>query len=164
MILWNDMIKKALDIHVNRGNYAYFYGAKGVVLTNKVMEELWQAHPEYNKKYENIKYQIFDYSRGKIGYDCSGFVGPLVGEPYLYSVGIFEHCTKQTKDLAKGVAGSILFKPEPGRHIGLDIGYGFGLHFPNYMNSCEMFRIRDTSFFTLSGEHKNVDYTGATNR
>lgn len=163
MILWDDAIKKGLEVLTYKDNYAYFYGAKGAVLTDVIMNSLWDAYPEYNKQYENIKKAIFDYSRGKVGFDCSGFVGMIVGEPYTYSTGIFEHCDKVGTNLFEGVAGSILYKPDP-RHIGIDIGYGFGLHFPNYMRSCEMFRIKDYKEFKYTGEHRNIDYNGATNR
>ena len=162
MIKWYDVIKEALRMLQHKDEYAYFYGAKGQILTDAVMEALWQAYPEHFSRYTAAdKKRIFDYSRGKIGYDCSGFVGMCVGD-MVYSGALIEHCNYIAPSLADGVAGSILYKPG---HVGLDIGYGFYLHMPTEGHSCELGRIREMVVpWTKSGQHRNVDYTGADAR
>jgi len=48
---WFQVVKDAIQMYKDRDKYAYFYGAKGQVLTKKVMENLWNAEPGYFKKY-----------------------------------------------------------------------------------------------------------------
>lgn len=161
-MLWYDAIKKALEILEYKENYAYFFGAKGQVMTDEVMEYLWEAYPNHFSKFTaSDKKRIFNYTRGKIGFDCSGFVGHCVGD-MVYSGALIEHCDHIAPSLAEGVAGSILYKPG---HVGLDIGYGFFLHFPGEGRTCELGRIREGYIpWTKSGQHRNVDYTGADAR
>lgn len=159
MLTYDSVLKKALDIYYHRDNYAYFYGAKGEVLTDKVMNYLWDTYPTHFKKYSaEDKKRIFDYSRGKVGYDCSGYITAITGDT-SGSTSQFNHCTKNPS-LADGVCGSLLHKSG---HIGIDIGYGFFLHFPREGSSCELGKIRDYNW-TESGKHRNVDYTGASNK
>lgn len=163
MKTWDEVIKDALAIHLHKDKYAYFYGAKGQVLTDSVMEALWQAEPAYFKRYSAAqKKAIFDYSRGKIGYDCSGFVGAVTG-CMMYSGAQWDKCTVRSTNLAKGPAGSLLYKPS---HVALDIGYGYFLHFPSEMHSCELGRIKENTVpWTGTGMLTGyIDYTGATNR
>ena len=94
-------------MYVNRDAYAYFYGAKGQVLTDQVMTNLWNAEPAYFRRYTaEQKNQIFNNSRGKIGYDCSGFACKVTGETG-YSASIYAKRTVETS-LAEGVAGQFL--------------------------------------------------------
>jgi len=48
---WYQVVKDGLHMYKDRDKYAYFYGAKGQVLTQKVMENLWAAEPDYFKRY-----------------------------------------------------------------------------------------------------------------
>lgn len=48
---WFQVVKDAIQMYKDRDKYAYFYGAKGQVLTQKVMENLWNAEPEHFKKF-----------------------------------------------------------------------------------------------------------------
>lgn len=158
MIKWSDAIKKALNAHYHDSEYAYFYGAKGQILTDEVMESLWNAEPNYFARYNaDQKKYIFDYSRNRIGYDCSGFIGALVDD-MSYSGQQISNCSAITtpKD---GVAGSLLWKPG---HIGIDIGYGYFIHMPEEGRSVCIGKISEYDW-KQSGRHKNVDYTGATN-
>ena len=115
-------------MYVNRDAYAYFYGAKGQVLTDQVMTNLWNAEPAYFRRYTaEQKKQIFNNSRGKIGSDCSGFACKVTGETG-YSASIYAKRTVETS-LAEGVAGQFLYTTwgGAGRHIGIDAGMGFCL-------------------------------------
>ena len=125
---WFQVIKDAIQMYVDRDKYAYFYGAKGIVLTDQVMNALWNAEPAYFRRYTaEQKRQIFNNSRGKIGYDCSGFVCKVTGETG-YSTEIYSKRTVETS-LAEGVAGQFLYTTwgGAGRHIALDAGMGFVL-------------------------------------
>lgn len=160
--MWFDAVKVALDIMNHRDKYAYFFGAKGEILTDEVMERLWRQYPEHFSRYTAAeKKKIFDYSRGKIGLDCSGFAGLCVDD-MVYSGALIDHCPVKARTIADGVAGSVVWKQG---HVGLDIGYGFYLHFPGEMRTCELGRfIENTVPWTRSGQHRNIDYTGADAR
>ena len=159
-IMWYDAIKKGLQILQHKDEYAYFYGAKGKVLTDDYMNSLINFYKDYFKKYskEQLK-EIKNFSRGKIGFDCSGFLGHCIGDN-SYSGAQIEHCVKTTDDKFAGVAGSVLWKPG---HVGLDIGYGFFLHFPVQGESCTLGRIKEFDW-KKSGESRFVNYKGADAR
>lgn len=160
MITFDSAIKKAWDVYFNRENYAYLMGCKGQVLQNrKQFDEIVSWSPDHFKRYSKEQLdQIYKYCLGKICFDCSGFIYYLTGD-YNYSAIQWSHCT-ENKSLAEGVAASLLYKPG---HIGIDIGYGNFMHFPIEMKTIEIGRIRDYSW-TKSGLHKNIDYTGSTNK
>ena len=165
---WDEVVKDALEMHLHKDRFCYFYGAKGVgPLTDAQMEALWAAEPGYFSKYSAAqKRAIFDFSRGKIAYDCSGFTAKLTGD-MSYSVAQIGHCTNKKSDMALGEAGSLIFTTfgGKGRHIGVDIGYGYYLHFTREGESCELGRfIEGTTPWEVSGLCPLVDYTGATNR
>lgn len=155
------LIQNALHVLQYRDNYCYFYGAKGQRLTDEVMDALIGAEPAYFRQYDALTLNaIKNYSRGKIGLDCSGFITYISGVQG-YSVSLIESCpVKTTPDL--GVEGSLLFttKGGVGRHVGIDIGYGFFLHFPKEMRTCELGRIKDY-VWEVSGQLKGIDYKGA---
>ena len=80
MKTWDTAIKKALYMYVHRNEYAYFYGAKGEVLTENYMDMLIRMYPNHFKQYTPAQLrQIKNYSIGKIGYDCSGFITACTG-------------------------------------------------------------------------------------
>lgn len=160
---WDEVIKDALAYHLHKENYAYFYGAKGQVLTDAVMEQLWQSEPDYFKRYsEGQKKMIFDWSRGRVGYDCSGFISAVTG-CRSYSGGILAQCRDIITDISAGVAGSILWLPG---HVGLDIGYGYYLQTGKELESIEIGRIKEGAInWQKSGMLTGyIDYTGADAR
>lgn len=161
-IKWDDAIKTALDMLEHADKYAYFYGAKGAELTDYVMNYLWNSEPVYFSRYnEQQKKEIFDYSRGKIGFDCSGFVGKCVDD-MTWSRGIWDHCYDKKVDVFQGVAGSIVYRTG---HIGIDIGYGFYLNMGRELHSVELGRFKEHIIsWEGCGKHYNIDYTGANNR
>ena len=142
---WYQVVKDALQMYKDRDKYAYFYGAKGQKLTKSVMDALWNAEPDYFKKYSAAeKEQIYRNSLNKIGLDCSGFVTRVTGETG-YSIGIYNKRTKETS-LNEGVAGQFLFTTfnGKGRHIGLDIGWGFTMDMGNESTDYQVSIHRDS--------------------
>lgn len=163
MKTWDQVIKDALYYLVHKDEYAYFYGAKGQKLTDAEMDRLIAEEPEYWKRYDEATIKkIKKYSKGKTGFDCSGYIARVTG-CNTYSGGIWTRCSKKTSDLYAGPAASILWKPG---HVSLDIGYGYFLHFPSELHSCEIGRISENiGFFEQTGQLVTyIDYTGATNR
>ena len=157
MISWITVVKNGLNMLVHSGEYAYFYGAKGERLDRAAMDRLYNAYPgRYSGWTSEDKERLFAYCEGKIGYDCSGFVGVLTGD-MSYSGGQIGHCLITTTPLG-GVAGSILYK---NGHVGIDIGYGYFLHMPAEFKSIEIGKISEYDW-EKSGEHQSVDYTGAS--
>ena len=72
MATYKDIVNAAASLYANRNKYCYFYGAKNVVLTDERMNALWDAEPGYFSRYTKTqKESIFNYSRGKVGLDCS---------------------------------------------------------------------------------------------
>ena len=156
-----EVIKKALLMFYHKDEYAYFYGAKGQVLTEDVMNALISAEPAYFGKYDTATLQrIKDYSRGKIGYDCSGFVSAVVGFEN-YSTGHYHDGAEKTTPLL-GTEGNGLYTSfgGSGRHVGIDIGYGFFLHMPKELKSIELGRICEYNW-EHSFHFANIDYKGA---
>ena len=72
-----DILKKAYELFSRRDDIAYFMGAKVEVLTDALMDDLikqyWDVHFQRYSQAELTR--IKDWSRGKLGMDCSGFVG-----------------------------------------------------------------------------------------
>ena len=165
-------IKIGLDMYRHRDQYAYFYGCKGQVLTDATMNALIAAEPNYFAKYSAAEIeQIKRNSRGKVGYDCSGFTGHCTGD-MQWSTGQINNCSLITTP-RDGVAGSLLYTTfgGKGRHIGLDIGYGYCLDMGyestdaavrEGRDSVRLTRISETAW-EKSGQSRLIDYTGATN-
>ena len=156
-----EVIKKALRMLYESGKYAYFYGAKGQVLTDETMNALISADHTYFAKYTTQQLEeIKAYSRGKIGYDCSGFVSAIVGVEN-YSTGHYHAGAEKTTPLL-GTEGNGLYTTfgGKGRHVGIDIGYGFFLHMPSEMHTVTLGRIADYNW-EHSFHFANTDYKGA---
>lgn len=157
---WDEVIKEGLYMYVHKEGYAYFYGAKGQVLTENVMNALISAEPKYFARYNDQQLQnIKNYSRGKIGFDCSGFVGKLTG-CNTYSGAQFEQCKNKT-DLVHGLAGNLVWKPG---HIGIDIGYGYFLDMPCEGQSVRLGKLSESTFQQSGSLVNYVNYEGANNR
>lgn len=155
------LIQNALSVLNEKDRYAYFYGAKGQILTDDVMDTLIRLETGYFSRYdENTLNQIKDYSRNKIGLDCSGFITDISGI-VGYSIGMYEKCPIKTTPRL-GVEGSLLFTTfnNTGRHVGIDIGYGYFLHFPKELHSCEIGKISEYPW-EHSGTLEGIDYTNA---
>lgn len=167
MKTWDEICREALGMYLHRDRYCYFYGAKGQVLTDAVMNALWNAEPAYFSKYNaQQKAAIFNYSRGKIGLDCSGFVSYLTGFK-MYSTGMINSCDHVSGDIKNGPAGSIVYTTwgGKGRHVGLDIGYGFTLSIDKEGDSIVMRRTKEGNIWEKTGRlSKYIDYKGADAR
>ena len=155
---WADVVGNAVNMMENRDKYAYWYGAKGQVLTREVMKQLVAAEPNYFSRYSSKKLkELMDWSENRIGYDCSGFINAITGQTN-YSTGYFEESVNKT-DPVSGTWGNILYTTHggKGRHIGLDIGQGRFLHMPKEGESVTMGIIRLYDW-EASGQIKGVSY------
>ena len=153
-----DLISRATDMYADKDSYAYFYGAKGCVLTAAAMRALMAAEPVYFSRYsdDEIK-EIFDFSIGKIGIDCSGFINQLTGVSN-WSTGYINESLNQTTPAA-GTWGNILYTTfgGTGRHVGIDIGQGRFLHCPKELHTIEMGLISEYPW-ERSGQIYGVSY------
>ena len=160
-----DVISRAVEFYKNRDKYIYFYGAKGQVLTDEVMDNLINAEPNYFKnRYDKTAMEyIRKVSRGKIGYDCSGFVSAVIGVSN-YSTGHYSDTVNKTTPV-KGYGGNLLYTTHNGlgRHVGIDIGAGRFLEMRREGHSIELGNIKEADW-EYSGSFKTVDYTLAHNR
>lgn len=156
-----EVIKKALLMFYHKDEYAYFYGAKGQRLTDETMNALIAEQPSYFGKYDTATLErIKNYSRGKIGFDCSGFVSDVVGFAN-YSTGHYHAGAEKTTPLL-GTEGNGLYTSfgGKGRHVGIDIGYGFFLHIPKELHTIELGRICEYEW-EHSFHFANINYEGA---
>lgn len=153
------ILRKAFRMYCDRGRYAYFYGAKGEILTAEKMNELIETYKkEYFYKFTKKQLEEFKrFSLDKIGYDCSGFITAITGKQG-YSGKLYEDTVNKTT-VENGKAGCLLWKPA---HVGLDIGYGFSMSAPTMGTSFEIAKIQDIGY-TKSGEFAGYDYTEANN-
>ena len=160
---WADVIGNAINIYEKREKYCYFYGAKGQVMTDATMAALILASPEYFKKYSKEQMQsIIEYSRGKIGIDCSGFINLCCGQ-VNWSTGYWDQSLNKTSP-KNGTWGNILYTTHggTGRHIALDVGAGRFLHSPSEGRTIEQGIIKLYDW-EGSGQIKGVSYTLASN-
>ena len=173
MKLFTEPIKTALTMYRNRSQYCYLYGAKGAKLNSRQdILNFFAAEPQYFSKYSDAeKEQIIRNSIGKTAYDCSGFTGHCTGDQQ-WSTGQINNCSVITTP-REGVAGSLLYTTfgGKGRHISLDIGYGWCLDMgyestdavvARNDHSVRLTRISETAW-EKSGRSRLIDYTGATN-
>lgn len=172
---WDTAIKNGLRAYTQRQNYVYLYGAKGTRLNTRAdIEYFFKAEPAYFARYSaEEKEQIIRNSIGKIGYDCSGFTGWLCTGDKQYSTGQYGNTSFKTQDLAAGVAGSLLYTTYGGvgRHIGLDIGYGYCIdmayestdaNLANGRAGIRFYKITDgITAWEWSCRSNVLDYTGA---
>lgn len=167
---WKAVVNDAIAAYKSK-KYVYFYGAKAIILTDENMDYLISAEPKYFSRYSKEEIaQIKKNSKGKIGVDCSGFVGWVCTGDKQYSAGQIANCTKWNT-LKDGPTASILFTSwgGTGRHIGLDIGNGVCLQAGYESTDANIKAGRAGIFLSQisetawekSGESAVVDYTGA---
>lgn len=191
MRTWDEAVRNGLKAyyyqHTKGRRMMYLYGAKGEFITTRAQVEYYfKAEPNYFAKYSTIEKEEIISNIIKDGgaycYDCSGFVGWVCTGDKQYSYGQYLNSVKDGRGyiiehtLSDGVAGSILFTTFGGlgRHIGIDIGYGFYLHMgyePTNKNIAEgksgvvLGRLADGVVNWEHSTQSNVlDYTGADNR
>ncbi|MBO7095851.1 MAG: C40 family peptidase [Lachnospiraceae bacterium] len=163
MKTWDEAIKKGLLMFDHKEKYAYFYGAKGELLTDEIMYHLISAYPDHFAKIPNL-IEIMEYSRGKYGFDCSGFITFLTGDPG-YSGAQIANCHDVTTNLAAGPAGSLLYTTFGGKgsHIGIDIGYGFFLMMSREGETVQFGKISEYPW-EKSGQSKYLNMEGSDSR
>ena len=153
-----DLISRAVDLYSKREDFAYMYGAKGCVLTDATIKALMAAEPAYFSQYTPAELQqIYDFSIGKIGIDCSGFINLLTGQSN-WSTGYWSESVNKTSPAA-GTWGNLLYTTfgGTGRHVGIDIGEGRFLHAPKEMHTIEMGMISKYAW-EGSGQIAGVSY------
>ena len=175
MATYLDIVNAAKALYDKRDQYCYFYGAKGQVLTDSVMNALWNAEPTYFARYSSAqKTNIFNYSRGKIGLDCSAFVclvlqnaGLITRAQWTYSTALISKCSNITNDpaSANSPAGSLLYSSfhGSGRHIGIDGGAGAFYDIAAEGGTINKRSIAGWGKWEKAGRWPGVDYTGAFN-
>lgn len=173
MATYKDIVNAAAALYANRNKYCYFYGAKNIVLTDERMNALWNAEPAYFRRYSAAqKTAIFNYSRGKIGLDCSGFVckvlenaGVITRSQWTYSTALISKCTNITTNPASAdsPAGSLLYSTfhNAGRHIGVDGDSGWFYDIGVEGDTIRHMKIADWGKWEKAGRYPGVDYTGA---
>ena len=157
---WDDVIKNALKMLVHADRYAYLFGCDGQIGTDALVDKQVALYPDHFRGMD-IK-ALKDYVRGKWCYDCSGAVHTWFGAPDMYSGALINACTNVSSNLKAGVAGSVLYK---NGHVGLDIGYGYFVHFPAEFRSIEIGKISEFGKWEKTGRlTKYCDYNGADAR
>lgn len=167
-IPWYDVVETAKRIYDERDDYAYFYGAKGQVLTEPVMNALIAAEPNYfARRYTQQQIDaIKAYSIGKIGLDCSGFVcyvleqaGVISRSEWTYSTVLIGKCNPTAPPLQIPAAGILYRCPvSTGRHVGIDIDGGLFLHMGREGASVEL-GDNHTGYWEIGGCFPGIDYS-----
>lgn len=137
-------ISRARELWKERNDIAYLYGAKGQRCTESVFDALWNAEPNYFKKYTAAeKKRIKEFCMGKRLMDCSGFINECVGD-FKYSTAYIDSCINVTSP-DKTKDGDLLYTTfgGTGRHIGIDLGHGFFMHCPSEGKTLEIGVIAD---------------------
>lgn len=148
------IIKNALSWYDRRDDCAYWYGAKRQVLTDDLMDYYVSAYPDHFKRYSADDLErLKRWSRGKIGFDCSGFVSACVGVNGWSSASLWAR-TVNRSDVREAKAGCLLYRPG---HIGIDIGYGYSLDIPIEGQTIRLTR-NTIPGFTYGGEWYDADY------
>ncbi len=154
---WDDVVKNAMAIFYHRDRFTYCLSGDG----QKADE--FQYNYDYYKSYHNNKsfaHWLRDGASGKYVFDCGGFVTAVTGmNIYLTSSDLRGKGLHRTTP-EKGVAGSMLWKAG---HVGIDIGYGYFLHFPDYDHTCELGKISQYDW-KESYQLPGIDYAGSTAR
>lgn len=157
-LTYEDVIKRAEQMYVHREWYAYLYGADGQVCTDALVDLKVRQHPAHFKG-KDIQ-AIKDYSRGKVVFDCSGFIHSIYDAPDMNSARIISLCDNVTTDLASGVEASVLYKKG---HIGQDVGHGCFIDIAAELDTFRLKVIREYDWQKSGMLTKYCDYTGATN-
>lgn len=157
-LTYEDVIKRAMQMYVHREWYAYLYGCDGQVCNDALVDRQVAKYPSHFKG-KDIQ-AIKDYSRGKVVFDCSGFVHSIYDAPDKNAAGIIGDCENVTSDLASGVEASVLYKKG---HIGQDVGHGCFIHIASEMQTFRLEVIREYNWQKSGMWVKYCDYSGATN-
>ena len=157
-LTFEDVIKRALQMFAHREWYAYLYGTDGQTCDDVLVDRMVKKYPGHfvNRDIEAIK----AYSRGKVVFDCSGFIHSIFGAPDFNSSGIIQTCDNVSEDLAAGPEGSVLYKPG---HIGIDIGHGCFIDIAGELDTFRLKVIREYDWKKTGTWNRYCDYNGSTN-
>ena len=152
-------VRDALKWYEHRDDIAYFFGAKWVILTDAVMDYLIEQENWYFKRYDEKQLKaIKEWSRGKVGADCSAYICKSIGCDMISSAQLWARCNNKT-GVKECKAGSLLRYPD---HIGLDIGYGYCLHIGKELESIRLEK-NDKLGWIGGGEFDLLDYSMMVN-
>lgn len=154
---WDDVVKNAMAIFNHRDRFTYCLSGDGQLAD--LYGNNYNYYKDHNKN-QSFEDWINKVARGKYVLDCGGYITAIAGlNIYLTSGDLRNKGLKKTAP-ENGVAGSLLWKPG---HVGIDIGYGYFLHFPAYGRTCEFGKISQYDWqesYRLPG----IDYAGADAR
>lgn len=157
-LTFEDVIKRALQMYAHRDWYAYLYGTDGQVCDDALVDRQVKRYPGHfvNRDIQAIK----AYSRGKVVFDCSGFIHSIFNAPDMSSRGLITIADHVTSDLASGPEGSVLYKPG---HIGLDVGHGVFVDIAGELDTFRLKVIREYDWSKSGMLSKYCNYNGSTN-
>lgn len=135
----SEVIKRALGIFYKRDLYTYALGAQGETI------EQYIASGKLSYYYPNVPNTVQGFrdnfsQTAVFVYDCSGFVNYCIGKPRTFTSS--EYFQRINSDRVQAPAGSVLVKSG---HVGIDVGYGYMLHFPKEGHTCELVKSADAS-------------------
>ena len=163
MINCFDLISKAVNIYSEKEWYAYLYGAKGQVISPQLFRSFVDCEKDYFSQYDEKQMtEIYHFTVGKIGIDCSGYIKLITGIELPSYVWI-ERGINKTSPL-EGTWGNMLYTTfgGTGRHIGIDIGAGRFLHCPKEGRTIEMGLIKEFPW-EVSAQFPDVSYFMTSN-
>lgn len=163
MVKWFELCRKALNVYLHRDEYTYCLGCAGeVVGQSSELEARYKYYYQTPEYHDMMKpwHMWANENWGKKAMDCSGFIQYITGKEMTHNLSSWSYGEMKPKSTpVDGVAGSVLWKKG---HVGIDIAFGFFLHFPNWNRSCELGRIREYDW--VSSHHiDGIDYTGSYN-
>lgn len=161
----HEIAKQALKYYVHRNEYAYLYGTDGQIGSDALVDKMVARHINHFSKYnEQQIHDLKDYVRGKICFDCSGFIHTLFGAKDMNSFGIISSCTRVYKlpeEVTESPEATVLWKPG---HVGVDVGHGFFVDIASEFDTFRFLNIREYATWVQAGEWSDFcDYTDAKN-
>ena len=160
-LTYEDVIKRAMQMYVHRDWYAYLFGADGQTCTDELVDLKVRQNPKHFARYSAADIEdIKRYCRGKVVFDCSGFIHSIYDAPDMNAAKIISICQNVTTDLASGVEASVLYKKG---HIGQDVGHGTFIDCACELDTFRLKVIREYDWEKSGMLTKYCDYTGATN-
>lgn len=160
----HEIAKNALRFYVHRNNYAYLYGTDGQVGSDELVDKMVRRHTKHFERYSHTDIQALkEYVRGKICFDCSGFVHTLFGAPDRNAFGIISECetTYQIPEqVTQSPEATVLWKPG---HIGVDTGHGTFVHISTEFDTFKFGIIREYDWVKAGEWSEYCDYTDAYN-
>lgn len=177
LMTWDEIIRRGLDLYVDRNNITYCLGCAGDVAgvdvrvrenflyyyehgwADKIGRDLagWRPGMSANDTWE----LWLTYNRYKRCFDCSGLICWVCGyeKDHRWSSWSIGAMMPESTPGA-GLAGYALWKSG---HVALDVAFGFCIEIGEYNHSIEYNKIKNRDF-TDSHAIQGVNYAGADAR